>query len=138
MTIREEIAFSVFVATAAVMGLKLVCSALDYVLGQRCGPLRRVRQVLGMPRGQLKGIPAIPQPIHTAAANTMTPIQYRPRSVSSVIEFPLVCGGTLANGMGYIARNALIYINAQLFRPMLEGDAARAALSGRREGWERP
>jgi hypothetical protein len=33
MTIREEIMFSIFVAAAAVMGPKLVWSALDYVLG---------------------------------------------------------------------------------------------------------
>jgi hypothetical protein len=33
MTIREEIAFSIFVAAAAVMGRRLVWSGLDYVLG---------------------------------------------------------------------------------------------------------
>jgi hypothetical protein len=33
MTIREEIAFSIFFAIAMVMGWKLISSALDYVLG---------------------------------------------------------------------------------------------------------
>jgi hypothetical protein len=32
MTVREEIAFSIFVAAAVVMGWKLLMSTLDYVL----------------------------------------------------------------------------------------------------------
>jgi hypothetical protein len=32
MTVREEIAFSIFVAVAVVVGWKLIMSTLDYVL----------------------------------------------------------------------------------------------------------
>jgi len=32
MTIRQEIVFSIFVATAMIMGWKLILFALDYVL----------------------------------------------------------------------------------------------------------